>query len=589
MGAEAWTTVAVTAAIVAAMALNIAGPDLIMVAGLTVLLLLGIVTPEQALSGFSNEAVLTVAALFVVAAGIRDTGGLDVLARRVLGQPRSLAGAQLRLMLPVAGMSAFLNNTPVVAMLVPIVGDWSRRVGIPVSRLLIPLSYAAMLGGTCTLIGTSTNLVVAGLAAERDPTAAIGMFDIALVGVPTLVLGVLFILLTSRWLLPDRQGVQRSLDNPREYTVAMRVEKDSPVAGQTIEDAGLRHLPGLYLVEIERDGQLLVAVGPEERIYAGDTLVFAGVVESVVDLRKIRGLVPATDQVRKLAQPTPERRMIEAVIAPHSPMVGRSVRETRFRTSYDAAIIAVHRRGERVGGKVGDIILSAGDTLLLEAHPSFLERHRNDSDFALVSEVEGSAPPKHDKAWLATLVLCGMVAANTLGLLPLLTAALLAAGMMIATRCIDGGTARRSLELSVLITIAAAFGISAALETTGAARVIASSLVSFAVPLGPIGVLAAIYVVTAVVTLLISNNAAAALMFPIAMAAQEAAGFDGPAVVFVLMLAASACFATPIGYQTNLMVLGPGGYRFGDFFRIGVPLQLVLGALAVAVASFLWL
>lgn len=590
---EGWTTIAVTLGVVAAMALNVAAPDLIMLAALAALLLLGIVSPEQALGGFANEAVITVAALFVVAAGIRDTGGLDFLARRILGQPRSLPSAQLRLMTPVAGMSAFLNNTPVVAMLVPIVGDWSRRIGIPASRLLIPLSYAAIMGGTCTLIGTSTNLVVAGLANADGVGIEIGMFDIAWLGVPSLLVGTLFVLIVSRWLLPDRGGVGRALDKPREYTVALRVEPTSPVVGQTIEKAGLRHLPGLYLVEIERDGQLMVAVGPEERLYAHDVLVFAGIVESVVDIRKIRGLVPATNQVRKLAQPTPERRMIEAVIAANSPLVGKSVRETRFRTEYDAAIIAVHRRGERIRSKVGDIVLQAGDTLLLEAHPSFLERHRNDATFALVSEVEGSAPPKHDKAWIATVILLAMVAANTLGWLPLVTAALIAGGAMIATRCIDGPTARHSLDISVLVTIAAAFGISAALEATGAASVLASSIVTVSVEAGAIGLLAAVYVVTSVITMLISNNAAAALMFPIAVATQQtaqAAGteVDARAVVLVLMMAASASFASPLGYQTNLMVLGPGGYRFGDFFRIGVPLQVLLGAIAVVLAWWLW-
>lgn len=590
---EGWTTIGVIVGIVVAMALSVAAPDLIMVAALAVLMLFGIVSPEQALGGFANQAVITVGALFVVAAGIRDTGGLDFLARRVLGHPRSLASAQARLMTPVAGMSAFLNNTPVVAMLVPIVGDWSRRIGIPSSRLLIPLSYAAIMGGTCTLIGTSTNLVVAGLASARGDGFHVGMFDIAWLGVPSLLAGTAFVMLTSRWLLPDRTGPGRTIDNPREYTVALRVEPSSPVVGQTIEKAGLRHLPGLYLVEIERDGQLLVAVGPDVRIASGDVLVFAGIVESVVDVRKIRGLVPATDQVRKLAQPTPDRRMIEAVIAAASPLVGNSVRETRFRTEYGAAIIAVHRRGERIRSKVGDIVLQAGDTLLLEAPSSFLERHRNDATFALVSEVEGSAPPKHDKAWIATAILVAMVAVNTLGWLPLVTAAILAAGGMIATRCINGPTARRSLDLSVLVTIAAAFGISAALETTDAAGVLGQVILTVSGQAGAIGLLASIYVTTAVMALLIGNNGAAALMFPIALAAQHAAAstgtpVDGRAVVLVSMMAASASFATPLGYQTNLMVLGPGGYRFSDFFRIGVPLQLLLGTIAVLLAWWLW-
>jgi len=586
---EGWATIGVTGAIVLGMAFNVAAPDLIMVAGVTALLALGVLSPAEALHGFANEAVLTVAALFVVAAGIRDTGGLDFLGRRVLGKPKGLAAAQLRLMAPVAGMSAFLNNTPVVAMLVPLVGDWSKRIGHPSSKLLIPLSYAAILGGTCTIIGTSTNLVVVGLAREQDASLEIGMFEIAWLGAPATVVGMAFILATARWLLPNRTGASDALENAREYTVAMRVEDSSPIVGQGIEQAGLRALPGLYLVEIEREGHLLPAPGPDEPIVADDILVFAGVVDSVVDLRKIKGLRPATNQVHKLTEPTPERRLVEAVVAADSPLVGHSVRETRFRTYYDAAIIAVHRRGRRVRQKVGDIVLEPGDTLLLETHPSFLAQHRNDSDFALVSEVEGSAPPKHDKAWIATLIMVLMVTSNVVGVFPLVTAALLAAGAMIATRCINGPTARRSLDITVLVTIAAAFGMATALRETGAAAHVASLLVEVAVPMGPVGLLAAVFVVTALFATIVGNNAAGALMFPIVAAAAEPADVELRPIMFVLMLAASASFATPIGYQTNLMVLGPGGYRFSDFFRIGVPLQLTVGVVVVTVASLVWL
>jgi di/tricarboxylate transporter len=589
MTADGWITVVVTLGIVLGMVFNVAGPDLIMVAALTILLAAGVVDAGEALGGFSNPAVLTVAALFVVAAGLRETGGLDFVARRVLGQPKNLAGAQLRLMLPIASMSAFLNNTPVVAMMVPIVSDWSRRAGIHVSKLMIPLSYAAILGGTCTLIGTSTNLVVVGLAADRFPETAIGMFEIAWLGLPVCAVGMLFIVLSSRWLLPQRQGVTAAFENPREYTVAMRVEGGSPVVGQTIEKAGLRHLPGLYLVQIARDGEEIVAVGPDVHLMADDVLLFAGVVESVVDIRKIRGLVPDTDQVEKLLEPTANRRLFEAVIGRQSPLIGKSIRESKFRTIYDAAIIAVHRRGERIQKKVGDIVLETGDTLLLETDTSFERKHRNDGTFALVSEVRGSAPPRHDRAWIATVILVAMVAVNAAGLLPLLTSALLATGAMLVTRCVTGPEARRALDLRVLATIAAAFGVAAALDGSGAAALVASAIVDLAMPLGPVGLLASFYVVTAGFATVVGNNAAAALMFPVAAAAADAAGMTVRPMLLVLMLAASASFATPISYQTNLMVLGPGGYRFTDFFRIGVPLQIVTGVVAVAVASYLWL
>ena len=586
---EGWTSMGVAVAVLATLALNVAAPDLVMVGALTVLLALGIVAPADALAGFGNEAVLTVAALFVVAAGFRETGGLDYVARRLLGRPRTVIGAQLRMMVPVAAMSAFLNNTPLVALMVPVVTDWAKRTGHSGGKLFIPLSYAAILGGTCTLIGTSTNLVVIGMARAAHPDLSIGIFDLSVVGIPTAIAGVLFIAATSRWLLPSRGESAESLDNPREYTVAMRLLAESPIVGQTIEEAGLRHLPGLYLVEIEREEEHIVAVGPGTRLRSDDILLFAGVVDSVVDLRKIRGLVPETDQVGKLLQSSVHRRLIEAVVAARSPLVDKTVRDSRFRTNYDAAIIAVHRQGERIRAKVGDIVLDAGDTLLLEAHPGFVRRHKNDASFALVHEVEGSAPPRHSRASIAAAIMVAMVAVNALGWMSLVTSAFIAVGSMIATRCITASEARRSVELPVLVAIAAAFGVGRALDESGAAHVIASALVDVAAPFGPVGVLGAVYVSTAFFTNIIGNNAAAALMYPVTAAAAEAAGIALAPALFVLMVAGSASFATPIGYQTNLMVLGPGRYRFSDFFRIGLPLQLVVGSVALTVVAYVWL
>lgn len=589
MGWEAWVTVAITLAMVFAMARSLADPDLVLLGGLTVLVAIGIVPIGRAFSGFANEGVLTVGALFVVAAGVRETGGLDGLLRRVLGRPTRLATAQLRMMIPVTSVSAFLNNTPVVAMMVPVVTDWARRTSLPVSRLLMPLSYASIFGGTCTLIGTSTNLVVYGLARQADPGLEIGMFDIAVLGVPTMIAGILYVLIASPRLLPDRSGSQDLVERPREYTVAMRVEPGSPVVGQRIEEAGLRHLPGLFLVEIERGGELMPAVDPDTRIHAGDHLLFVGVVDSVVDLRRIRGLVPATDQVDKLAHARPDRRLLEAVVGAGSSLAGTNIRELRFRTRYEAAIIAVHRNGERVTGKVGDIVLSAGDVLLLEAPPSFLARYRNDSSFALVTEVAGSAPLQHDKSALALWLLVAMIVVSALELMPLLIAALLTAGAMLVTGCLSAPQAQRSVELRVLVAIAAAFGVGAALETSGAAGAIGGALVAIATPLGPLATLAAIYIGTALLTELITNNAAAALMFPLAAAAAESAHLPLAPVALVVMMAASASFSTPIGYQTNLMVYGPGGYRFGDFLRFGIPLQILLAAVALTIAGLLWL
>ncbi|MFN8641315.1 MAG: SLC13 family permease [Candidatus Binatia bacterium] len=578
---SAWASIVLMVVSVAAMARGVA-PDLTLTAAMGCLLLLGILTPSQAAEGFGNEGMLTVAVLFVVAAGIESTGAMDWVVRRVLGRPRSTPAAQARMMFPVALMSAFLNNTPVVAMMLPIVQDWAKRIGVSPAKLLMPLSWATILGGTITIIGTSTNLVVTGLASKRFPGMTWNLFEITPIGLLVAAAGLVYILVLSRWLLPDRSGGAPDLANARDYSVAFRVAADAPIIGATIEGAGLRHLPGLYLVEIERGGETMAAVEPDTRLQGGDVLVFVGLLESVVDLRKIRGLVPAAeDQIRKIDGPSTRRRLVEAVVAQGSPLAGKSVRDAAFRTHYRAAIIAVHRNGERLGGKIGDIHLRAGDTLLLECQPAFLAAYRNDRSFALVSEVTRSTPIRHERGGIAVALLVAMIAANALGWVNLFTAGLACAGAMLAARCLTGAEARRALELNVLLAIAASFSVGKALEITGAAQVLGEGLVHLTAPLGRFGTLGGVYLAVMILTELITNNAAAALLFPVAIASAEAAGIPAKAMCYVVMFAASASFMTPIGYQTNLMVYGPGGYRFSDFVRFGAPLQLLLAAITV--------
>ena len=585
---DAWLTVGVIGAMVLVMAFNLAGPDLVLIGGLTVLLAAGVIAPSQAFVGFSNPAVITIAVLFVVAAGIRQTGGLDYIGRGVLGKPRTIAGAQLRMIFPVATISAFLNNTPVVAMFVPLVQDWGRRNRISDSMLLMPLSYAAILGGTCTLIGTSTNLVVAGMALEHDPAIHFPMFEIALLGIPGLVIGTAFITLASRWLLKDRKGAVEQMHNVREYTIVMRVQRSSPVVGKTIEEAGLRALDNVYLYEVERDGHIHAAVSPNLRLKHNDRLHFTGVIDSMIDLRKMR-LVPDNDQADKL-RGNPDRRWVEAVISAQSSLEGRSVKESRFRTRYNAAILAVHRHGSRITQrKIGDIVLQAADVLLLEAAPSFTAKHQNDLDFALVSEVEDSAPPRYDRAGIALLILAAMVVGNVAGLIKLLPAALLAAAAMLVTRCITGSQARSAIQWQVIVAIAAAFGLSVALDKSGAAGVIATQLVDVALPLGRVPLLAAVYGLTALLAGVVSTTASAALMFPIAASIASRQGIPLEAMSYLIMLAASTAFSTPIGYQTNLMVYGPGGYRYTDFIRLGLPMQVLIGCSTIALITYVWL
>jgi di/tricarboxylate transporter len=320
----------------------------------------------------------------------------------------------------------------------------------------------------------------------------------------------------------------------------------------------------------------------------GDRLHFTGVVDSVVDLRKQR-IVPDTDQVDKITAHR-DRMLVEAVVAAHSSLIGQTIRQSRFRTIYDAAILAVHRQGVRVTEtKVGDIRLQAGDVLLIEGHPDFAHARQRDPNFALLAEVEDSAPPRHDRAWLAAVILFLMVLVNASGSMNLMTASLSAAGLMLLTRCLTGEQARRSVDWTVLIAIAAAFGIAIALQKSGAAEVLAARIIDLAAPFGRVGVLVALYAITAVLAGLVTTKASAALMFPIAATAAEAQGIGLVPISYMIMIAAATAFSTPIGFQTNLMVYGPGGYKYTDFLRLGLPLQTLVGISTVTIIALAWL
>lgn len=587
MRLDGWITIGVLCGVVALLGFSWIGADIVMMGGLACLLIAGVLKPEEALSGFANDGVITIGVLFVVGAGLRETGAVQSLAWRILGRPSTPRRAQARMILPVMAISAFLYNVPLVAILLPVVHDWAKRMRLSPSHVMIPLSYATILGGLLTLVGTSSNVIINSLAVTQAHLRSLGLFEVGLIGVPCAVVGGVYIVVFSRWLLPERRPPLDATGDPRQYTIEMLVEAKSPLAGQSIEEAGLRHLSGLYLLEVVREGQVIPAVGPDERLREDDRLVFVGVVDSVAELQKVRGLRPATDQVFKIDAPRSRRCLIEAVVSNTCPLVDRTIRDAHFRTHYNAAVIAVARNGERLHQKVGDVVLRQGDTLLLEALPSFLDQQRNSRDFYLVSSVQGAILPDHAKAPIALVILLGMVVVTVTGVLSVLNAALVAAGLMLVTRCCSGASARQSLQWQVLLIIAASFGIGQAMHKSGVAEIIAHGMIGLGGH-SPWWTLAMVYGVTMLFTELMSHNAAAVLVFPIAMAAAAALQVSMMPFVIAMLVAASCGFATPIAYPTNVMVAGPGGYRFSDFVRFGGPLNVLIWIVTMVLTPLLW-
>jgi di/tricarboxylate transporter len=587
MSWEIWFTVAVVLTVLFLLATTPAPTEMVLLGAMVVLSASGIITPREALSGFSSTGVMTIAALYVVIAGLRETGAVAWFSHLVFGRPKSLFAAQFKLMGSGALLSTVINNTPVVAMFIPIAQEWSARYGFPISRLLLPMNNVVILAGLCTLIGTSTNLAVYGLLMQVKPDAHLGLFDLVWIGVPLTVVGMTYALIFARYLLPDRQGPMEQLENAREYAFEVRIRSSGPMVGKTIAEVGLRNLKSAYVLEIERHGRLITAVGPDQVLAADDRLTCVGVVDAIKELRRMPGIIVAEDQSFRLNLKHTQRQLVELVLSQTSPLINQRVQDSNFRERYGAAIISVSRDGSRVDGKVGDIVFRPGDTLLVEAGQHFFEKHKYSRDFLLVSPLSDSAPPDFRRAPVSFGILLLMIVAATLDWVPLFEASFIAAGLMVATGCMTTQRAAASIEYQLVAGIAASFALGVALTESGAAAVAGSWLVAFSQG-EPWLALTLLYVLTVVVTELITNNAAGVLMFPIGISVAAAAGVNYMPFVIAVMIGASAGFITPIGYQTNLMVYGPGGYRFMDYVRFGLPLNILCGIITIIVVPRVW-
>lgn len=580
-------TLAVVLAVLVLLTTTRLDTDVVLVGSMIVLTLLGILKPDQALQGFASSGVMTIAALYIVVAGLRETGAMAWISRWVLGRPRSLAIAQSKLMFVTGVLSSVVNNTPVVALFIPVAQEWSSRFGYAISKLLLPMNHLVILAGMCTLIGTSTNLIVHSMLLKAVPDADLQLFDLAWIGLPLTAIGFVYILIASRRLLPDRQGPVEQLENAREYAVEARVLPGGPLVGRSIAEVGLRSMTYAFVLDIKRGERLLTAVGPSEVLEENDRITFVGVVDAVNELRRIPGISVAEDQTYQLDLQHGKRWLVEIVLSRSAPVVGHTVRQANFRSLYGAAIISISRDGARLEGKLGDVTLEAGDTLLVEADQGFVARHKYNRDFLLVSRLQDSARPNFARAPIAFAILLAMLVVSALEWIPLFQASFIAAGLMVATGCVNLHIARRSVEYPVLAGIGASFALGFALAESGAATLLAGYIGDLARG-DPFWALVVLYLATVILTELITNNAAGVLMFPIAMAVAQDGGVNFMPYVIAVMVGASAGFITPIGYQTNLMVYGPGGYRWMDYIRFGVPLSILVGIAAVFIIPAVW-
>ena len=586
MSWEAWVTLVVIVIMIGVLIRDLLPPSASVLGSTIILLLAGVLTPEEAFSGFSNTAPITVAALYVLARGVDKTGALQPIVGWFLSHGSGKRSSLAKLLMSSAAASAFLNNTPILAMLVPQVSDWAQRRGQSPSAYLMPLSFAVILGGSVTVIGTSTNLLVSGMLEARG-LSPLGMFEISRVGLPMALAGLALLVILAPILLPVRRPAWQQLgDDVREFVVHLEVIPGGPLDGKTVEVGGLRHLQGVFLAELERGGEFVAPVSPATVLHGGDRLVFVGKADLVVDLQSTRGLV-SSEQTHLADFDTTRHTFFEAVVGQASPLVGKTLYEAGFRERYQGAVVAIHRAGQRVKAKLGQVRIHVGDTLLLLTDAGFRNRWRDRNDFLLVSRLGGTPPGATRKAGVVGIVLLGIVVVAGTGILPILHASLVGGIALVLFGVLTPGEARDAVDLDVILVIAGAFGLGAAIQASGLADRLAAIFIGASSAFGPLGVLLGLVVVTIVLTEIITNNAAAALVFPIALSTAAELGLDPRPFAIAIAVAASASFLTPIGYQTNTMVYGPGGYRFSDYIRLGAPLTVVaIAAIMTAVPHF---
>lgn len=585
-----------------ALAIDLWSPDAVLLTALVIVTVGGVIDLEQALRGFGNSTLMALGSLYIIAAALRESGALDRASELILGsETRSVRRILVRLCPSVTVYSAFLNNTPIVAMGIPAIRSWAQKNSIPVSKLLMPLSFAAILGGICTLIGTSTNLITHGLL-QGHGFKGFTFFELAWVGVPCALAGLLYLIFVSPKLTPARRDIRYQEEKKRELLVELEITEGADIIGKTLENSGLQSFPGFYLSRINRDDREIAPVPKDEILRAGDHLLYAaqgGVAAKVPELTNYPGLRLALQPPRTIKrEEKTDRELHQVVVKEGSRLVGSTVGEAKLLDRFGAAVTGVRRRGKRIDQPLGEFVLHAGDVLLLDTGRGFRGAYEETPDFFLTSEAGGEGPggkmqkkeqrPGGKDLYVSVAVLIGVIALVTAGVLHIALAGILGVVALLTFNVIEAGEARESVDWTVLIVIGAALGLGQAMEVSGAAEIIATWMVEITSTFGPRAVLAGVVISTVILTEIITNNGAVALMFPVALSVAESQGFEARALFIAMTLAASMSLLTPIGYQTNLMVYGPGNYKFTDFFKVGFPLQVILWTIVIILAPIIW-
>ena len=571
------------------MAMEITTPNAVILCALSFLMFVGILSPTDALAGFANDGLATIALMYIVAYAIAKSDLITRLFNRILGNGKNERFSLLKLLATVSLISPFMNNTPIVSTLTPMVQRWCKQKGLAVSKFLIPLSYATILSGLLTVLGTSTNLVAQGLLSKYH-LKQFGTFDLAIVGIPITIVGLVYLLTVGYKLLPTYHGssVDEVMAEPNNYLIEMSIGPDFDYLNQTVADAKLRHLNNVFLAVINRQGDPIVPVTDGTILRLGDRLYFTGAVDCIQDLLQIKGLIPSTEKI-DMADVTSDRaRLVEISIPDNSSLINQTVKSAQFRWVYGSVIVAIQRNSVRLHDQIGHIALKSGDNLvaITNNEPAQLETM---SDLHVFNVQTVQSSHKNYRDFLPILLLVATIIISTLGLVDLFVGLAATCVILFVTKCVSVSDIVKAVDMNVLFLVASSYGLGLAMSNVGADKYIAKAMVAVAGTSAPLIYMFLLYFITNFLTAILSNAAAISLMFPIVISAADIVNLPVMMLVMLITIAATADFSTPIGYQTNLIVYGPGHYKFTDYFKVGIPLNLICMVICVFVTYYAYM